>query len=386
MLLRALLDVLKPNSSRTPVRPARSRLAVESLEDRRTPAAMLTIGDMAVAEGNAGTHNVAVTVNLTEPHGNSVTVNYKTVDGSAKAASDYKAASGTLTFPRGVNSKTVLVPVIGDRVPDADKAFFVDLFNGKGAKILDGEAVVSVSDDEPRVMINDAWADEGNDGTSPMRFTVNLSQPYDWPVSVDWSTADGSASAGSDYVAASGTVTFAPGDTSEPIDITMNGNRVPDANRTLMVNLSNPSSYAEISRGSAVGTIVDDEPRIYISDSYNYGEGWMTFTVTLSRAYGQQVTVNWSTGDGTATPGVDYEVSSGQVIFDPGVTSMTFMVQVLDATSAPDKWFTVHLSGATPNAEIATESATGYWYYDYGYYYDPGYDPYYGYYDYGYYW
>src|SRR5262245_3476418 len=112
MLFRPLPGLLTPRPNprrprRATLRPRTSRLAVETLEDRWTPAAMLSIGDMAILEGNAGTQNVQMTVNLTEPHGNSVTVNYNTVDGSAAAGSDYTAASGTLTFTKNVMSKSI---------------------------------------------------------------------------------------------------------------------------------------------------------------------------------------------------------------------------------------------------------------------------------------
>ena len=75
--------------------------------------------------------------------------------------------------------------------------------------------------------------------------------------------------------------------------------------------------------------------------------------------------------------------TSGTLTFAPGDTTMTFTVEVIDPTSAPDKWLTIHLSGASTNALVANEAAYGYWYYDYGYY-DYGYSYDYGYGYYGY--
>ena len=147
--------------------------------------------------------------------------------------------------------------------------------------------------------------------------------------------------------------------------------------------MSTPNSYAEISKGVGVGTIIDNEPRISIADAYNYyGESSFTFTVSLSAAYDQDVTVNFATVDGTAIAGVDYVATSGTLTFAPGETTKTITVDVLDPT-AVDKSFSVHLSGVSTNALIANEWATGYWYYGYyDYYYDPGYYYDYGYYDY----
>src|SRR5213078_198155 len=97
-----------------------------------------------------------------EPHSNAVSVNYRTADGTATAGSDYNAVSGTLTFAKNQMSKTILVPVIGDRVPEPDEYFFVRLDSAKaGAKIANGQAVVTIVDDEPRVSIYSASIQEG---------------------------------------------------------------------------------------------------------------------------------------------------------------------------------------------------------------------------------
>src|SRR5262249_29087432 len=116
--------------------------------------------------------------------------------------------------------------------------------------------------------------------------------------------------------------------------------------------------------------------------SYNYGESTMTFTVSLSAAYDRVVAVDFATADGTAIAGIDYVAASDTLTFQPGETFKIITIQMLDSTSAPDKYFLVQLSGATTNAVISAPSAYGNWYYDYGYYdYGGGW----GYYDYGYY-
>ena len=392
MSFRSLLDCLIPrhNSNRSrqaALRPGAYRLTLESLEDRLTPAAVLSVWDTAIFEGNTGTRNAAVTVTLSEPHSNAVSVSYRTADGTAIAGSDYNAVSGTLNFAKNEMSKTISVPVRGDRVPEPDKYFFVRLDSAKaGAKIVNGQAMVTIVDDEPRISINDVSLPEGNSGTTPFTFTVNLSVAYDSPVTVNFATTDGSASAGADYAATSGTLTFAPGDTSATIPVLVNGNQLAGLDKTFHVNLTTPKSYAELSRGAGVGTIIDDEPRISIGDAYNYGEATFTFTVYLSAAHNGIVTVDFATEDGTAFAGVDYVGIFGTLTFDPTEMSKTITVDVLDATSAPDKWFTIHLSGASTNALIANEVAYGYWYYDYGYYdYGYSYSDYYYYEYYGYY-
>jgi hypothetical protein len=374
MWLRSLPDSLmpRPNPKRTrraAPRPATCRLAVESLEDRCTPAAVLSVWDAMVLEGNTGTQNAVVTVTLSEPHSNVVSVNYRTADGTAIAGSDYNAVSGTLTFAKNQMSKTILVPVIGDRVPEPDRYFFVRLDSSKaGAKIANGQAVVTIVDDEPRVSINDVSAVEGNSGTTPFTFTISLSRAYDLPVTVDWATANGTAIAGLDYAAAGDQWTFTPGQTSKQITVAVTGDRLPEPDKTFFVNLSTPNSYAAISRGMGVGTLIDDEPRISIYNAYNYSESTITFTVYLSRAYDQDVTVDFATENGTAMAGPDYVTAAGTLTFDHvlGETTKTITIEI-DPTSMYVKYFYVHLSGASPNALILNEWATGY-----GYGYDDG--------------
>jgi hypothetical protein len=311
-------------------------------------------------------------------------VDYSTTNCTARAGSDYNAVSGKLTFARGEMSKKILVPVRGDRGLESDESFFVRLSHAKGARIADGTAVVRIMDDEPRITISDLWAREGNSGTTPFTFTVSLSAPSDLPVTVNYATADGSAIAGIDYAPTPGLLVFAPGQTSQTITVGINGDRLPEPDKTFLVNVSTPNSYAAISKGIGVATINDDEPRISIADAYNYGETLFTFTVSLSAACDQDVTVSFATADGTAVAGADYVATSGTITFKPGEpTTQTITVVVLDPTSAPDKWFSVQLSGASTNALIVSAAANGYWYYDYGYY-DYGYYDY-GYYDYGYY-
>jgi hypothetical protein len=361
-------------------RPASRRLAIEALEDRHLLTAVISIANVSILEGNAGAHTAALTVNVSEPHSNAVSVDYRTADGTATAGSDYSAVSGKLSFAKNEMSKTILVPIIGDRAIESSEAFFVNLQNAKGgAKIANSQAAVTIVDDEPLISINDVSGTEGNSGATPLTFTVSLSAPYDLPVTVNYATSDGSASAGSDYAFASGPLVFAPGETSKTITVDVNGNRLPGSDKNFFVSVSTPNSYAGITKDVGIGAIIEDEPRISIADAYNYGETSFTFTVSLSAAYDQDVMVSFATADGTAIAGADYVATAGTLTFAPGETTKTITVEVLDTTSA-DKSFSVHLSGVSTNALIANEQANGYWYYDTGYY-DYGYYDYYGYYD-----
>lgn len=111
---------------------------------------------------------------------------------------------------------------------------------------------------KPGVSIADAQVTEGNSGTTTLSFPVSLDKASTQPVSVGYATADGTATAGSDYVAASGKVTFAPGQTTKTIDVTVNGDTAVEPDETMTVSLSGPKN-ATIKKGTATGTITNDD-------------------------------------------------------------------------------------------------------------------------------
>jgi hypothetical protein len=384
MSFRTLLNRIlsRPNSDRRRAAAPRSRicsLAAETLEDRLTPTAMLTISDAYIWEGNAGATNAVLNVSLTEPHGNNVTVNYATAAGSALAGSDFTAVSGKLTFAKNEMTKSIVVPIRGDRLVESDEYFSVQLSGAKGAKIADGTGYISISDDEPRIYVSDAWATEGNTGSTAMTFTVSLSDDYDLPVTVNFTTANGTAVGGVDYVTQPGLVTFDPGQpTTQTFTVLVNGDVAPEWDETFLVNLTTPNSYAQLSRSTATGTIVDNEPHLIISDaSQDYYGSTITFYVSLSAPATGFVTVDFTTVDGSAVAGTDYVTQFGTLTFGPGETVQTITIELLTLDPA-DKSFSIHFSNASPNALLTYQWANGYWYYDYGY--DWG-----GYWGYGYY-
>jgi chitinase len=339
------------------------RLGLESFEDRCTPAALLSVSDLSVVEGNDGTLNAMVTVNVT-PHGNIVTVNYATANGTALAASDYSAVTGKLTFAKNELTKSIVIPIQGDRLVESAEEFTVRLSNPKGGRIADGTGVVTIADNEPVVRVADAYLTEGNEGTTSGTFTVTLSGAYDLPVTVDYATADSSALAGTDYVAAAGSITIPAGQTSQDVAIDVIGDRIGEFDKTFMFHVSSPNSYVQIANSTAYGTIADDEPHFTVWDEYSFTGSTFTFTVYLSTAYDEAVTVDFATGDGGAYEGIDYVGTSGTLTFEPYETSKTITIEVLDTTLDPNKYLYLFLYNASPNAAIDTDWAIGWW--DYG--------------------
>jgi Calx-beta domain len=110
-----------------------------------------------------------------------------------------------------------------------------------------------------RISIADVRLAEGNTGQTAYRFAVSLDRAQSAPVTVDFSTADGTATAPGDYLAASGTVSFAPGETTKTVTVQFNGDTTKEPNETFAVNLANATGNATIADGHALGTIVNDD-------------------------------------------------------------------------------------------------------------------------------
>jgi Calx-beta domain len=249
------------------------------------------------------------------------------------------------------------VPVVGDTLPEPTEYFSILLTNSSSnAVILDyGLAVGEIVDnDPPALSIGDVARQEGNAGTTAFTFTVTLSFPSTGSVTVQYTTANGNAAAGSDYQAVSGTLEFAPGETSKTITVLVNGDTLVEPDETFAVNLSNAAGAA-IADGQGVGTIVNDDaplPTLSIADvtraEGQKGNTKFTFVVTLSAPSTQTVTVYFATADGTATVSDhDYGAAGGTLTFLPGQTSKTVTVTVRgDKKAEADETFFVNLSSA----------------------------------------
>jgi hypothetical protein len=225
------------------------------------PPPVLRISDRTVTEGNAGTTSATFNVTLSAPSTQPVTVAYTTGNGSATAGSDYLAASGTLTFAPGETTKTITVPVIGDRLGEPNETFVVNLSGQTNANIADGQGVGTITDDEPRIGISDVTKSEGKKNhTTQFTFTVTLSAAYDQPVTMSFRTIDGTATTGDgDYVAKAGMLTFAPGETTKTITIEVNGDRKREGNEYFYLDLFENSTNSFVTKKRGTGTILNDD-------------------------------------------------------------------------------------------------------------------------------
>jgi large repetitive protein len=220
----------------------------------------ITISDAAGVEADAGARNFIFAVQLSAKSGRTVTVDFASADGTAAAGVDYTPVSGTLVFPPGTTAQRIVVSVLGNRVSEENKTFFVNLRNPVNATIADGQGLGSVRDNDrdPALSIDDVTIEEGGVGKTIATFQLRLSAPSGKPVSVSFATADGSAVAGSDFLGTNGVVEIPPGTVEVGLPMIVLGNVATGPNRSFTVELSAPV-HATLARARGVCTIKDDD-------------------------------------------------------------------------------------------------------------------------------
>jgi len=219
------------------------------------------VSDATVTEGNSGTVNATFTVTLSKAATVNVTVHYETAADTATAGSDYVATSGDVVIPAGQTSRTFTVAVQGDRVAEPTESFAVNLSAPVNATITDGQGLGTILDDEPRISINDVSKLEGRGNkTTLFTFTVTLLTAYDQPVTMSYRTVDGTATtADHDYTAQTGTLTFAPGETTKTITIEVTADNKKEPNQTFNLDLFNNSANSLFTDFRGIGTILNDD-------------------------------------------------------------------------------------------------------------------------------
>jgi uncharacterized repeat protein (TIGR01451 family) len=225
------------------------------------------------------------------------------------------------------------------------------------------------------ISISDVTIMEGNTGTTNAVFNVTLSAATNVTVTVDYVTADGTATMGSDYQPASGTLTFNPNETSKSITVLVNGDTLDEPGETFNVNLSNPTN-ATVADAQGLGTISnDDSPGIAFSlASYSVNENASSAVITVNRVgdTSQAASVDYATSDGfglaactvvngQASERCDYLTATGRLVIPAGQASATFRIFIIDDAHVEGaETLNLTLSGAsgaslgTPNTATLT--------------------------------
>ncbi len=240
--------------------------------------------------------------------------------------------------------------------PDVTDAYEIELTASDGVSTYIGRTLIM----PPTVSGSTTTVSEA-DGSASITFA--LSEPLQVPVTIDWTTANATAMAGIDFVASSGSVTIAAGNTSTSVSIPLLDDEFNEASESFRVNLPNVvNAHAAV---AATVTVEDDDPlpELSIGDvsllEGDSGTSVATFTVTLSAQSARPVSVAAATADGTATSPEDYESQSAILSFAAGETVKTLSVQLKgDWQDEPNELFVVTLSSPS-NATISDAEGTG---------------------------
>jgi hypothetical protein len=339
-----------------------------TIEDAPAPGPGITVTDATAVEGDGAI--AEFTVSLSEESTETIEVSYTTVDGTALAGADYTAVSGTLTFLAGETTQTIAVPILNDTDLEGPETFTLELTGivSGNATIADASGTGTIEDAPapgPGITVTDATAVEGDGAIA--EFTVSLSEESTETIEVSYTTVDGTALAGADYTAVSGTLTFLAGETTQTIAVPILNDTDLEGPETFTLELTGiVSGNATIADASGTGTIEDAPapgPGITVTDATAVeGDGAIAeFTVSLSEESTETIEVSYTTVDGTALAGQDYTTVSGTLTFLAGETTQTIAVPILNDTDLEGpETFTLELTGiVSGNATIADASGTG---------------------------
>jgi hypothetical protein len=298
------------------------------------------INDVTMVEGDAGFTLFVFTISLASPTALPVTVTFDTANGTAVAPADYIAASGVLTFtPGDAISQPVTVRVVGDAVSEPNESFFVRILEATNTNIRRSGGIGTILNDDINVAINDVTVIEGDSGTANAVFTVKIDSASAKPASVMFMTTDDTATGGTDFVPVGGVLAFPAFATSGTITVPIIGDNRNEGPERFFVTLFSPVNL-KILDPNGTGTIIDNDPlpALYVNDVQvtPTADGLAAvFSVGLDLASGRNVTVNFTTLDGTATAGQDYQTRAGVLTFAPGVNTMQVTVPIAPSAVAP---------------------------------------------------
>lgn len=299
----------------------------------------------------------AITLSRTGATTAALTVRYS-VSGTATAGSDYQALTGTAVIPAGSASVVVPVQPIDDTLVESAESVVLTLTAGTDYQISGGSATVSISSDDqapvpPTVSAVATTAVAREAGLVPGVVTVSRSGAMTAALSVAY-TVSGTAAAGSDYQALSGTLTIPAGSSSATITVTPINDTLVEPDETVQVTLSPASAYT-VGGSAATVTVVSDDaaplPSISVLASTptarEAGPVNGQFTISRSGATTAALTVNYSVS-GAATSGSDYTALSGSVTLAAGASSAVVnVVPINDTAVEPDETVVLTLSASS---------------------------------------
>jgi large repetitive protein len=229
------------------------------LDNDRIPT--ISITDAKILEGDSGETVLRASVKLSVPSSDQITVGYQTVSGTATNNNvDFGQVSGGLMFNPGTQIRSIDIKIIGDQLHEANETFFIKLVDPMYATIADGQGAFIIIDNDPppTLSISNVSVRETNSGAINAVFTVKLSEISGRGVKVNYTTANGTATADSDYTSKFGTLPILAGRATGVITVPIQGDALVEANETFFVNLTAPVN-ASITDAQGIGTIVNND-------------------------------------------------------------------------------------------------------------------------------
>nr|WP_228028481.1 Calx-beta domain-containing protein [Donghicola mangrovi] len=341
--------------------------------------------------GESSNYDVIFTVTLSKAATDAVTVQYQALPNGSAIDSDMYAFSsyynsGTVTFKAGETTAYILISTRYDYSDERDESFTLQLYNTSenavlagGTNVLRATGVIEDNDGEgsdAELFLSDPVLVEGNKGSQIAIFEILLSEPASKSFKVDYTTKDGSAVAGEDYVATSGTIKFEAGQQVAYVSVDVKNDQTSEATEFFDLVVT-PSKTVSLGTAGLVGTatIQDNDsgrkgPVISVSDGVAVEGNQMIFTVSLSKPATDAVTVEYKAlSSGSADDNdLSYSFASGYnagtVTFNAGETTAYIKVSTrYDYLDERDESFTLQLYNASEGVGLAggvsTLRATG---------------------------
>ncbi|GJL95475.1 MAG: hypothetical protein DHS20C05_18800 [Hyphococcus sp.] len=316
-----------------------------------------SINDVSVSEGGSLSFTVTKSGSTTQTHG----VSYASADGTASSASDYTSTSGSLSFGPSETTKSVVIATTSESTFENNETVLVNLSSAtNGATISDSQGAGTINNDDfgPAFSINDVSVSEG--GT--LSFTVTKTGATALSHDVNYASANGTASSGSDYTSTSGTLSFGASEATKTVTVSTSSDSTYENNETALVNLSSATGGTTISDNQGVGTINNNDsgPAFSVNNVSVTEGGTLSFTVSKSGSTALSHNISYVTANGTATAGSDYTSKSGTLTFTSGQSSKSVTVSTTQENLyEANETLYLNLSSATSGATISDSQGVG---------------------------
>jgi Ca2+-binding RTX toxin-like protein len=330
------------------------------------PSLSLSTATAKFAEGNSGSTALKLTATLSQASTTATTFTATAKNGTATSNLDFQAYTKLLTIPAGQTQVDFFIQVLGDKLSETNETFSVELSKLSTNAVFANDLgilplnLTILDDDKPVIRMDDIKIAEGDNGLHDADITVYLNTAATSDVSVAYTTTDGTAKNGSDYISESDTLVIPKGSKEGHIKISIQGDTTPETTENFRVELSNAMGAILLNSADILSSTVtittDDDKNLPVlavkakpvdeGSEDEFTDYPITFTLSSSPA--TDVTVHYETKDGTARDGSDYQGKSGDIIFLAGETQSTLNITVLgDIDIEDDEEFVLQLSNPT---------------------------------------